>query len=126
MKFNIIFLIILFELCFCDEEWSSPCELTKNPTSYEDCKQKGTEFIHETCCYSKGIQNNTELIECVEVSRDDVRTEESVEITKQRIIAGEYWDWDGYNLTYNSIEIFICSCKYLFPKISILILISLL
>ena len=128
MKFNKIYLTILFELCFCDEgdDWISPCEQTKNPSSYEDCKQKGTEFIQETCCYSKGIQNGSELIECVEVSRDDVRDEESVERTRQRIIAGEYWAWDGYNLTYDSIEIFTCSCKYLFPKFSILILISLL
>ena len=126
MKFNIIYLTILFELCFCDDDWKSPCESTENPTSYDDCKKKGTEYIQETCCFSKGIQNDSELIECVEVSRDDVRNEQSVELTKQRIIDGEYWAWDGYNLTYNSIEIFVCSCKNLFPKITLLILISLL
>ena len=126
MKFNIIYLIILFKFLFCSSTWKSPCESTENPTSFESCKKRGTEFIQETCCFSKGIQNGTELIECVEVSRDDVRNEQSVEITRQRIIAGEYWAWDGYNLTYDSIEIFVCSCKFLFPKISLLILISLL
>jgi len=126
MKFNIIYLIILFKCLFCSSTWTSPCESTENPTSFESCKKRGTEFIQETCCFSKGIQNGTELIECVEVSRDDVRNEQSVEITRQRIIAGEYWAWDGYNLTYDSIEIFVCSGKFLFPKISILILISLL
>ena len=126
MKLNKIYLIILFEFCFCSQSWQSPCESTEDPTSYESCKGRSTEFIHETCCFSKGVQNDSELIECVEVSRDDVRTEESVEITKQRIIEGEYWAWDGYNLTYDSIETFICSCNFIFPKISLLILISLL
>ena len=39
MKFNTIYLIILFELCFCDDDWKSPCESTENPTSYDDCKK---------------------------------------------------------------------------------------
>ena len=105
-------------------KWSSPCEETKNPTSYESCKKRNTEYIYETCCYMEATQNHTFEPECVEVSRDDVRNKKDVEKTRIKILEGKYWEKDDE--TYDSIDKLICSSDYMFISIFLLFLIFLL
>ena len=105
-------------------KWSSPCEETKNPTSYESCKKRNTEFIYETCCYMEATQNHIFEPECVEVSRDDVRNKKDVEKTRIKILEGKYWEKDDE--TYDSIDKLICSSDYMFISIFLLFLIFLL
>ena len=105
-------------------EWSSPCENTTNPSSYENCKKRNTEYIYETCCYMESTTNDTFETECVEVSRDDVRNKADVEKTRLRILEGTYWE--NYDDEYDSINKLICSSDYLFITIFLLFLIFLL
>ena len=105
-------------------EWTSPCEQTKLPISYENCKQKSTEYVYETCCYMEATQNGIYEPECVEVSRDDVRNKTDVEKTRLRILEGIYWE--KYDDKYDSIDKLICSSDYIFITIFSLFLIFLL
>ena len=105
-------------------EWSSPCENTTSPSSYENCKKKNTEYIYETCCYMESTTDNIFETECVEVSRDDVRNKADVEKTRLRILEGTYWE--NYDEEYDSINKLICSSDYLFITIFLLFLIFLL
>ena len=105
-------------------EWHSPCEKTKNATSYESCKKKSTEYIYETCCYMEATQNGLFETECVEVSRDDVRNKGDVEKTRQKILHGIYWEKDDE--LYESIDKLICSSDYILTTIFLLFLILLL
>ena len=105
----IIFLSLISIFVF----WSSPCEVVKNPSSFHDCIGKSTEYVHEVCCYLKGIQNNSEISECVDIVRDDTRSELDINNTKKNILNGTYWS--KYDLVYNSIE--ILKCNYIFPKL---------
>ena len=105
-------------------EWSSPCENTTNPSSYENCKKRNTEYIYETCCYMESTTNDTFETECVEVSRDDVRNKADVEKTRVRILEGTYWE--KYDEEYDSINKLICSSDYIFMTIFLLFLIFLL
>ena len=109
-----------------EEEWKSPCERTKNPTSIEDCTGKSTEFVDETCCFLKGKQFGGDMLECVEVIRDDVRTKALINNTVRNIINGTYWAPDVYNLTYDSIEEFRCSNKYIVQQMILIILMLLI
>ena len=120
MLLSLIINIILSD----DSHWSSPCENTTNPTSYESCKKKNTEYIYETCCYMEATQNNTYDPECVEVSRDDVRNTEDVEKTRQKILEGKYWEKSKD--TYDSIDKLICSSDFIFISIFLLFFIFLL
>ena len=105
-------------------KWFSPCELTENPTSYESCKKRNTEFIYETCCYMEATQNGEYEPECVDVSRDDVRNKEDVEKTRLKILDGIYWEKDDEK--YDSIDKLICSSNYILTTIFLLLLIFLL
>ena len=105
-------------------KWVSPCESTENPTSYESCKKRNTEFIYETCCYMEATQNGEYEPECVEVSRDDVRNKEDVEKTRLKILDGIYWEKDDEK--YDSIDKLICSSNYILTTIFLLLLIFLL
>ena len=109
---NIIIVLSLISLFIC---WSSPCEQIKNPSSFNECIGKSTEFVHEVCCYLKGVKNNTNITECVDIFRDDIRSEIDINNTKKNIENGTYWD--KYDLVYNSIEILKCYCNYIFPKV---------
>ena len=123
MKFYILLLIIIIYISP-SSEWQSPCENTTDPTGYESCKKKNTDYIYETCCYMEATENTTSEPECIEVSRDDVRNKGDVEKTKQRILEGKYWQ--KYDDTYKSIEKLICSSDYIFTTIFLLFLIFLL
>ena len=120
MKYIIYKIIIIFlylvSIFHC---WESPCETMKNPNSTYDCIGKSTEYIEEVCCYLEGVQDNEPIIECVDVDRDDVRSELDRNKTKKLIINGTYWE--NYDLTYNSIEILRCYYNYIFPKILLLL-----
>ena len=120
MKYIIYKIIIIFlylvSIFHC---WESPCETMKNPNSTYDCVGKSTEYIEEVCCYLEGVQDNETIIECVDVDRDDVRSELDRNKTKKLIINGTYWE--NYDLTYNSIEILRCYYNYIFPNILILL-----
>ena len=120
MKYIIYKIIIIFlylvSIFHC---WESPCETMKNPNSTYDCVGKSTEYIEEVCCYLEGVQDNETIIECVDVDRDDVRSELDRNKTKKLIINGTYWE--NYDLTYNSIEILRCYYNYIFPKILLLL-----
>ena len=100
MKYIIYKIIIIFlylvSIFHC---WESPCETMKNPNSTYDCIGKSTEYIEEVCCYLEGVQDNAPIIECVDVDRDDVRSELERNNTKKLIINGTYWE--NYDLTYN-------------------------
>lgn len=119
--FNRIIFLSLISISIC--EWSSPCEQRLNPESFHDCIGRSTEYVHEVCCYLKGIQNNTESSECVDIVRDDTRSELDINITKKNIESGEYWD--KYDLEYESVEILKCNCNYIFPKFLLLYLLIL-
>ena len=130
----LVILIILMTIIFVqndpleeeEEEWKSPCERTKKPNSIEDCTGKSTEFVDETCCFLKGKQFGGDMLECVEVIRDDVRTKELINNTVRNIIQGTYWEPDVYNLTYDSIEEFRCSNKYIVQQMILIILMLLI
>ena len=131
MKLYFFFSILfLYSIIICDNEnntdngngneWTSPCELEKNPKSYKDCLNKTTEFIFEICCYLKGINSsNSNEEECVDISRDDTRNKHFLELAKEKIQNGTYWD--DYNETYKSIELLICYGNYIFPKFILII-----
>ena len=104
-----------------EEEYTSPCEDTDNPSSYNDCKQKSTEFIFEVCCFLNGTQFGKPKRECVDVTKDDIRNEKELNNTRDRIKNGTYWD--TYNETYNEINVLNCFSNYIFPKIYFLIII---
>ena len=67
-----IFMLLIINI-FWSYEWSSSCEETENPTSYESCKKRNTECIYETCFYMEATQNSDYEHEWVEVPRDNVR-----------------------------------------------------
>ena len=128
MKFyillSLIINIIISSPSSSSSEWLSPCEKTELPISYENCKQKNTEYVYETCCYMEATQNGTYEPECVEVSRDDVRNKTDVEKTRLKILEGIYWE--NYDDKYDSINILICSSDYIFITIFLLFFIFLL
>ena len=133
--FNRYLIILLFSIQFYvagnpqkeeKQGWKSPCEETKNPSSLEDCKGISTEFVHEICCFLKGRQFGESMSECVEVFRDDIRTKELINNTVKNIINGTYWDSDIYDLTYDSIDEFICSSNYILTEKFLIILIFLI
>ena len=101
-----------------ERDWSSPCENTKNPKSFEDCTHKSTEFIEEICCYLKGAipeYNDALGTECIDINRDDARNQKILNLTKAKIKNGTYWE--EYNKSYVEIETIRCSSKHIFPKI---------
>ena len=125
MKLYCFFNIILFFLIIiCDEikTWHSPCELTENPESYEDCTKKSTEYIDEICCYLKASSNKSDEMtgECIDIARDDARNKDTIKMTKERIKNGTYWP--NYNNTYDEIEILRCYSKNIFPNIIFMII----
>ena len=123
MKLMEIFIILIINIIE-SYEWSSPCENTTDPTGYESCKKRNTEYIYEACCYMEATQNGEYEPECVEVSRDDVRNKGDVEKTRQKILEGKYWV--NNNDAYDSIDKLICSSDYMFLSIYLLFLIFLL
>ena len=100
-----------------DEEFLSSCETAEGVSSYEDCKQKSTEYIFEVRCFMKGKQHGEESLECVDVTRDDIRKEKDLNLTINKIKNGTYWD--NYKDTYDYIEMLKCFSNYIFPKILI-------
>ena len=98
-----------------EEDYASPCEETQEASSYDDCKQKSTEFIYEVCCFLKGQQHGNPKLECIDVTRDDIRKEKDLNLTRDKIKNGTYWS--SYNDTYDSIESIICFSNYYFLKI---------
>ena len=124
MKIYLVLSLIINIIFSDDSEWTSPCENTTAPTSYESCKKKNTEYIYETCCYMEATQNGEYEPECIDVSRDDVRNKKDVEKTRQKILEGKYWEKNDD--IYDSIDKLICSSNYIFISIFILFLICLL
>ena len=119
----ILLFLLLFNFIYCD--WASPCERVQNPTSYDDCKGKSTEFVYEACCYLRGV--NSEFIagaECVDIERDHIRFDKDLNQTKQLILHGMYWD--KYNLSYKTIEEFRCFNCYIYSSQVILLLLIIL
>ena len=116
-----IILLILFRLYnsdnedFEDYDKASACELTENVESFEDCKQRSTEFVYEVCCFLEGTLHGEEEKECVDIIRDDVRNKVDLNITREKIKNGTYWS--TYNETYDSIKDFRCFSNYFFSKI---------
>ena len=123
MKLMEIFIILIINIIE-SYEWSSPCENTTDPTGYESCKKRNTEYIYEACCYMEATQNGEYEPECVDVSRDDVRNKEDVEKTRLKILDGIYWEKDDEK--YDSIDKLICSSNYILTTIFLLLLIFLL
>ena len=121
--YHFIIIFILFFIIKCEEEeetdedeWSSECERTKNPSSIDECINKSTEFIYERCCYLYGMENRSRInkSECVDVTKDDIINAEVLNQTRNMIFNGTYWD--SYTDPYISIEIFRCFSKYNEPK----------
>ena len=111
-----------------DDEFESPCEyINENENftikSYEDCKDRSSEYIYEICCFLRGKEskNNDTRNECVDINRDDKILDKGLNATKKKIMDGTYWNsWNG---TYDSIEILDCHLGFIFmKKISILLL----
>ena len=138
MKFyKINKILLIFTLCLSlsleqgeteeNEEYRSPCEYINDNksliTSYEDCKNRSSEYIYEICCFLRARKWNESVIEneCVDINRDDKILDKSLNATKTKIMNGTYWDsWNG---SYDYIEILDCHIDFIFMKrISILLL----
>ena len=104
-----------------DDEYQSPCEYINNDenktvTSYEDCKNRSSEYIYEICCFLRGNQTdgNGTKNECVDINRDDKIKDKDFNITKRKIKNGTYWpSWNG---TYTYIETLYCHLVLLYIK----------
>ena len=70
--------------------------------SYDNCKQRSSEYIYEVCCFLEGNLHGHEQKECVDVIRDDVRKEADLNITRDKIKNGTYWN--TYNNSYDYIK----------------------
>ena len=120
---NISIFLIILNCTFCP--WISPCERIINPSSYDDCKGKSTEFVYEACCFLKGVDDKgEEESECIDIERDHIRYDKNLNETKEKIINGTYWD--SYNFKYTSIEILRCDNNYIYAPVFLLFLLILL
>ena len=115
-----IILILLFRFNNSDDEEfedydkASACEKTENVESYDDCKQRGTEYVYEVCCFLEGALHGEEEKECVDIIRDDVRNKVDLNITRDKIKNGTYWS--TYNESYDYIKDFRCFSNYIFSN----------
>ena len=97
------------------KEWQSECEQTKNPSSFENCLKKSTEFIYERCCYLLGTtKDGIKESECVDIIKDDSINSVLLNQTRNLIMNGTYWE--SYPQTYIEIETLRCFSKYIYPK----------
>ena len=112
-----LFLLLLSELYYIRNDWSSPCERMKNPSAVEDCTGKSTEFIDEICCYLEGKEygEDSPKTECVDIIIDDTVNEHRLNETKKKIINGAYWE--VYKNPYDYINTLRCYSTYLVPGI---------
>ena len=103
------------------DEYQSPCEYInedENTTikSYDDCKDRSSEFIYEICCFLRGRESgeNETKNECVDINRDDKIKDKNFNITKKKIMNGTYWkSWNG---TYDLIETINCHLAFIYMK----------
>ena len=92
----------------CLQVYPDECELTIEPSGWEDCKGKETDTKAEVCCFIRGKRAYTHQNRktwCADVERADIDTPEKMENTKKRIIDGTYWE--DVNETF-SLEEIIC------------------